>query len=1185
MHATLTASQATKPTPTSAGPGTNARAIVQAQCNCGPVAASGEGGCTACAGVPEVRLQAAPLPGHDFARIRVNAATAADSFADRNDPLELEADRTAGQVLRRLAALPAHVAAPAGGPGAPPPVPGGLQSGPPGGSVPSIAVQRQADPDETAADAAADAAMAGPALEAAPDAEASGDSGAGAGDPADAAGDSDDDDGGAPVQAASLRDAVTRMPTDLSTDLRTDLQTSIAQSRGAGHALPAALRAGMETAFGADFSAVRIHADARAGGLAEAIHARAFATGSDIYFGAGHYDPASDTGRRLLAHELTHVLQQGAAPAAAAADAANAPAVVSRAATGTLQRAPKKPAPAGPAASLPLGEFYFFNANGDTLSVVPVTQDYYLGLRPGYYEVKFAPMTGADFEVTGTGVGTQIVRAEKPADVKQLLARTDRVFLLVYGKAVPATPNAAPEATAARDKRSADDPTGPARQPGADAPEPQPQQGQGSDAAQEDGGKEERREDEGKPDAGQGGKLPAGPDAGDKNGGADKDKKDDRDGKQGGGLGTSPGKGGGLPGQQQKKGSKYGVFNLFNLPQPLVDFLETALEALGEADEVKAMSETLLMLKELAEHRDGLADLFKDPETLIEIALGLKENAAITAIENWVNKAPVKSKAAPRVKHKGIAALGAKLVATAAKLRKVLKPVFKIRSTVQAAMGGVGLILEAVPALETLLDLAKDPGKFSELDVNAAVDDFAVDFAAQIKLKLDFAPKALRAGIEKFAESDLVSYEELARAVTAALLLMVPKPYRPVVKGAKAIGLDTAIADNVIAPLIPKDALDGINGVLRSLIALVTPTLESAAGIVQKIVDELAPGFLAELPAEVRKIVKPSRHGRGPARRSSVRAIAGLVDRSAGTPLDDDTRGAAETAMGQPFGAVRVHTDAAAGAASERLGANAFAIGSDVYFGPNRYDPVSTGGRRLLYHELAHTAQQQQGGIALQPDYKELLGRLARRFSDKVIAELRGASTTSPAKQKQIADITDKATKLIGRTVVSPTNPALPTGYSYVLNSKKKIQTIRRALTWIRFIPALTIAPKTRKIRLAALLSRFDPKAPMRRALRAALGCSSTQEAHHLVPLELYFNDVVAVAMKNGFSFNGTDNGLCVSNKVHAGSHPIYSAGVLSRMNALKASFGLDWSRLAKPFGALVADLRADVKKRRSKLK
>jgi outer membrane protein OmpA-like peptidoglycan-associated protein len=67
----------------------------------------------------------------------------------------------------------------------------------------------------------------------------------------------------------------------------------------------------MEARFGADFSAVRVHDDARAAESARAVDAHAYAVGSDLVFGAGRYAPGTASGDRLLAHELAHTLQQG----------------------------------------------------------------------------------------------------------------------------------------------------------------------------------------------------------------------------------------------------------------------------------------------------------------------------------------------------------------------------------------------------------------------------------------------------------------------------------------------------------------------------------------------------------------------------------------------------------------------------------------------------------------------------------------------------------------------------------------------------------------------------------------------------------------------------------------------------------------------------------------------------------
>jgi len=90
------------------------------------------------------------------------------------------------------------------------------------------------------------------------------------------------------------------------------VESSLASSKGSGISLSPAVRTQMESSFGADFSSVRIHNDSTSTQLSKDLHAQAFTHGSDIYFNSGKYDTSTNDGRHLLAHELTHTLQQGA---------------------------------------------------------------------------------------------------------------------------------------------------------------------------------------------------------------------------------------------------------------------------------------------------------------------------------------------------------------------------------------------------------------------------------------------------------------------------------------------------------------------------------------------------------------------------------------------------------------------------------------------------------------------------------------------------------------------------------------------------------------------------------------------------------------------------------------------------------------------------------------------------------
>ncbi|MDJ0718930.1 MAG: DUF4157 domain-containing protein [Prochloraceae cyanobacterium] len=89
-----------------------------------------------------------------------------------------------------------------------------------------------------------------------------------------------------------------------------NLEASINQAKGTGQPLADQIRGPMEQAFGTDFSQVRIHTNLQSDQLNRSLQARAFTTGQNLFFRQGEYNPGSSRGRELLAHELTHVVQQ-----------------------------------------------------------------------------------------------------------------------------------------------------------------------------------------------------------------------------------------------------------------------------------------------------------------------------------------------------------------------------------------------------------------------------------------------------------------------------------------------------------------------------------------------------------------------------------------------------------------------------------------------------------------------------------------------------------------------------------------------------------------------------------------------------------------------------------------------------------------------------------------------------------
>lgn len=105
------------------------------------------------------------------------------------------------------------------------------------------------------------------------------------------------------IQPKAVRPAASRVPPAVAANIN--------NLTGRGRPLPQTTRAFFEPRFGADFSQVRIHTDHRAAETAKSMNARAFTLGKNIAFGTVQYAPESNEGRRLLGHELTHVIQQG----------------------------------------------------------------------------------------------------------------------------------------------------------------------------------------------------------------------------------------------------------------------------------------------------------------------------------------------------------------------------------------------------------------------------------------------------------------------------------------------------------------------------------------------------------------------------------------------------------------------------------------------------------------------------------------------------------------------------------------------------------------------------------------------------------------------------------------------------------------------------------------------------------
>ncbi|MBN4003326.1 DUF4157 domain-containing protein [Nostoc sp. LPT] len=106
------------------------------------------------------------------------------------------------------------------------------------------------------------------------------------------------------------RQITVRAAGDAGGEISSEWEGELVRAKGGGQPMSPTVREPMERAFGADFGGVRVHTGAQADSLARTIQAKAFTTGQDVFFRRGAYEPLSRGGQELIAHELTHVIQQ-----------------------------------------------------------------------------------------------------------------------------------------------------------------------------------------------------------------------------------------------------------------------------------------------------------------------------------------------------------------------------------------------------------------------------------------------------------------------------------------------------------------------------------------------------------------------------------------------------------------------------------------------------------------------------------------------------------------------------------------------------------------------------------------------------------------------------------------------------------------------------------------------------------
>jgi hypothetical protein len=159
------------------------------------------------------------------------------------------------------------------------------------------------------------------------------------------------------------------------------LEESINEARSVGQPLEETTRAALEPHFGYDFNEVRVHTGTEADRLSRQLGAEAFTTGKDIFFREGAYQPDSDSGRQLISHELTHVVQQGKGSSALERESASSNRIIgeARVSVSAIQRQASVEAPpagAGAEAGIEEARLSALKMMWDSLVVVRLQEAY-----------------------------------------------------------------------------------------------------------------------------------------------------------------------------------------------------------------------------------------------------------------------------------------------------------------------------------------------------------------------------------------------------------------------------------------------------------------------------------------------------------------------------------------------------------------------------------------------------------------------------------------------------------------------------------------------------------------------------------------------------------------------------------------------------------------------------------------
>lgn len=487
-----------------------------------------------------------------------------------------------------------------------------------------------------------------------------------------------------------------------------------------------------------------------------------------------------------------------------------------------------------------------------------------------------------------------------------------------------------------------------------------------------------------------------------------------------------------------------------------IDQILKIIRGLSNTNDYLALKEKLTLFLEIESYSAQIQAWFANPEQIIEIMLGLKQNKVMDALENWSNRHSVPRKI--KATSGGISGLLEKIARILDKIRHILHPIFEVRSGIVDLIEAMETVLGEFPAVEELLNMGKDPQQRTTEAFQTLLTQLSQEVAASVQRELKEIRQSFKMKVELFAAGDLVSEQQVAEVVTGFALQALPSKYqsiatvlrdRPEVKG--------AISEYLVKPLLPGVVLETVNQKIQTIAELVKPGADKIDSGFDMILTNLDVALQSALESSLKSatIQRSTSLQQTPTNLPENR-LQLLMQQSSGAALEYDLRHEMENQFSFDFSQVRIHSDGAAQQANQYLLSDAFTLGHHLFFDQGKYAPTMPQGQRLLAHELTHVVQQSQGQQqeTIQRAIREqLVATLAKRS----LKWMEFKKFKDPTKESQAQKIRSEVSKLLEKPVISLSNPRLPDAYVYEVKAGKP-HRIRLKSVWKPYhLPTLAI--------------------------------------------------------------------------------------------------------------------------------